>query len=286
VDDPKLPPSDDEPPAIADASALFRDEPQAKEPPLSSPAGAATGEAYEVDASQPPPVPRSLPPGDGRSPPVAPQATKAKSAFPDSGASEAAVEPVWTRTAEWGMTLLILAATGVVVLFLIYGLLTAEEYSLAFLALVAGGLTLVVLSYPILVTLERPVRVTPEQAVRDYYTALSHHLPHYRRMWLLLSNAGKFGGPFATFDGFRNYWKDRLAQFRGGHVSMVTPLKFLVGDFKAAKSAGLSEIAVSFVVYVFVRGKQAAGPVDSIRVETTLVKGPDKMWYLDRGTLP
>ena len=27
--------------------------------------------------------------------------------------------------------------------------------------------------------------MTPEQAVKDYFAALSHHVPHYRRMWLL-----------------------------------------------------------------------------------------------------
>ena len=58
------------------------------------------------------------------------------------------------------------------------------------LILLVGGLGAVVLSYPILITLERPVRITPEQAARDYFGALSHHFPHYRRMWLLLSARG------------------------------------------------------------------------------------------------
>ena len=33
--------------------------------------------------------------------------------------------------------------------------------------------------------------MTPEQAVKDYYAAASHHFPHYRRMWLLLSADGQ-----------------------------------------------------------------------------------------------
>ena len=78
----------------------------------------------------------------------------------------------------------------------------------------------VVLSYPILITLERPVRITPEQALRDYYGALSHQLPHFRRMWLLLSTAGRISTAYGSFEGFKAYWKDRLATMR-----RVTPAR-------------------------------------------------------------
>ena len=74
----------------------------------------------------------------------------------------------------------------------------------------------VVLSYPILITLERPVRITPEQALRDYYGALSHHLPHFRRMWLLLEHGGRISTAYGSFEGFKAYWKDRLANMRRG----------------------------------------------------------------------
>jgi hypothetical protein len=197
-----------------------------------------------------------------------------------------AVEQVWTRGAEWAGTLLLLVAAGCVSFVLIYGLISAEMFSLAFLALLASGLVLAVLSYPILITLERPVRITPEQAVRDFYAALSHHVPHYRRMWLLLSREGRVSGAFASFEGFRSYWKARLAQLRQGRASGWTPLKFQVEDFKAEKSAGKTDIEATYTVKVSVRGRVAEGPVETVRVRTTLVKGPDRMWYLDRGTLP
>ena len=65
--------------------------------------------------------------------------------------------------------------------------------NLGFLAMIVlvGGAGAVLLSYPILITLERPVRMTPEQALRDYYGALSHQSPHFRRMWLLLGKDGQ-----------------------------------------------------------------------------------------------
>ncbi len=98
--------------------------------------------------------------------------------------SELVPEP-WSRWSEWGMNLIVLGAWMAVLLFLLYILFGMEFYGLAFALLLVGAVVSVVLSYPILITLERPVRITPEQALRDYYTALSHHVPHFRRMWLL-----------------------------------------------------------------------------------------------------
>ena len=91
-----------------------------------------------------------------------------------------------------------------------YFLWSVENLAPAFLTLVVGAVGAITLSYPILITLERPVRVTPEQALRDYYAALSHHLPHFRRMWLLLSTAGRISNAYGSFEGFKAYWTDRL----------------------------------------------------------------------------
>jgi hypothetical protein len=142
------------------------------------------------------------------------------------------------------------------------------------------------LSYPILITLERPVRVTPEQAVRDYFSALSHHVPHFRRMWLLLSTAGRVSTAYGSFEGFKGYWKDRLSQLRQGRASALTPLVFEVVNFKAEKSAGRVRIDASFSVNISVRGQRPAGAIHAIPVSISLVRGPDNMWYLENGTLP
>ncbi|WP_165067590.1 hypothetical protein [Paludisphaera rhizosphaerae] len=200
----------------------------------------------------------------------------------DSGT---AVDHVWTRGAEWGPTIVALIVWGVVALTLLYFLLAWEMYSTAMATLAIGGLVGLALLYPILITLERPVRMTPEQALRDYYQALSHHFPHYRRMWLLLSNAGRTSSRFASLEGFKGYWKAKLKQLREGKAKGSTPLVFVVEGFKSEKSGGKTEIQGKWTVQVFVRGQRDAGPIWSFPTEGTLVKGPDNMWYIDDGTL-
>ena len=286
MDEHQLPPAGDETPSIADAESLFGDDPEPgrrPKPSLDFPITADGG--YEIEDL---PEPQET---DRPEPRTGPEATRSRATSSSSPASPArqpseAVEEVWTRNAEWGGTVLVLVGASLMLMALLYVLLAFEEFGLAFCVLVAGGLAVAALSYPILITLERPVRVTPEQAVSDYFAALSHHFPHYRRMWLLLSTAGRSAGGFATFEGFRYYWKARLTELRGAQSSALTPLKFVVAHFKAETSAGKSEISVSFTVRVLVRGRQTDGAVESIPVKTSLVKGPDRMWYLDRGTLP
>jgi hypothetical protein len=292
MDDPHLPAPGDDAPEIADASSLFRDAPAARPgPPPPSAVGPTSDDSYALVH---PPEPEAAEPPTPAAAPARPRPTSARGEKDRASAAalrpkrdpHEAVQQVWSRSAEWGGTLLLLAAAGTGVIFLTYLLLSFEQYGLAFLAFLFGSLALVVLSYPILITLERPVRITPEQAVRDFYAALSHHVPHYRRMWLLLSHEGRVSGSFASFEGFRGYWKSRLDEFRRGRASGLTPLKFQVEDFESDKSAGREEVGARYTVKAFLRGRQSEGPVWSVRVTTTLVKGPDKMWYLDRGTLP
>ena len=171
-------------------------------------------------------------------------------------------------------------------LFLVYFVFGQEHYLLAFVLLVVGVAVAGVLSYPMLITLERPVRITPEQAVRDYYSALSHHVPHLRRMWLLLSTAGRVSTAFGSFEGFKGYWKEQLVRLREGHAGALTPLVFEVVNFKSEKSAGKARIDATFSLNISVRGKRAAGAIHNIPMSISLVRGPDKMWYLEDGTLP
>ena len=197
-----------------------------------------------------------------------------------------AVEQVWSRSAEWGPNIVILGAAGFALCFVLYVLVANEFLGLAVLLLIAGGVGCALLSYPILITLERPVRITPEQAVKDYFGALSHHVPHYRRMWLLLATSGRTAGSFASYEGFTNYWKTRLAQLRGDRVSNLTPLRFQVLDFKADKSAGEVVVSARFRIEVSARGRVSDGPIASYPIEVDLFRGPDRMWYLGKGTLP
>jgi hypothetical protein len=128
--------------------------------------------------------------------------------------------------------------------------------------------------------------MTPEQAVRDYYHSLEHHVPHHRRMWLLLSAAGRISGDFGSFEGFRRYWQRRLADLRGNRVAASTPLVFEIENFKSDRSEDKRTADARFTVVVAARGRRAEGPIATIPVTATLARGPDNQWYLDRGTLP
>lgn len=200
---------------------------------------------------------------------------------------ESPVSEVWSRGAEWGSDLVTVGVLGLIVLGLAYVLLTSVSVGLGFLALFLGGIACVLLSYPIVVTLERPVRMTPEQAARDFCGAASHHFPHYRRMWLLLSDRGREQGPFDDFPGFKAYWKERIAALRKkGNAKGSTPLTFEVSEFRADKSAGKTAVKADLTIRVLVRGRESEGPIASYSYSLGLAKGPDRMWYLNRGTLP
>ena len=196
------------------------------------------------------------------------------------------VEETWSRAGEWGGTLIVVGAWLALVILVFFFCWETELYGPSFLALLIGAVVATVLCYPIVITLERPVRITPEQAVRDYYGALSHHLPHFRRMWLLLSKAGRISTAYGSFEGFKTYWKDRLGRLKQGHAGTLTPLVFEVEDFKAEKSAGRVKIDAEFRLKISVRGQRQAGPIHTFPMRIALVRGPDKMWYLESGTLP
>ena len=149
-----------------------------------------------------------------------------------------------------------------------------------------GGAATVLLAYPMLITLERPVRITPEQAVTDFFAAASHHVPHYRRMWLLLSSAGRESGPFGDFDDFRDHWKGRIEGWKASRgAGKFAPLTFEVEDFQADKSTGMSTSRADYTVLISLRDREDIGPIESIKMAHGLVKGPDRMWYLNRGRL-
>jgi hypothetical protein len=281
-------------PEIAAADLLFRDQPRGATPERAPRPGAATGAGEVFDLAggpepdledAPAPIP-GVPAEPGKAAARTSKAAKAKADDDDSRLDPSdLVEEVWTRRGEWGLNLVVVGAWLALVLIVAYVTAGFEQYAIAFFTLIAGLAAAAVLAYPILITLERPVRITPEQAVRDYYHALSHHVPHLRRMWLLLSTAGRTSTAYGSFEGFKGYWKEKLTTLRAGHAGSFTPLVFEVVDFKADKSAGKIKIDSEFVLKVYVRGKRQEGPVHSIPMRIGLVRGPDKMWYLENGTL-
>jgi hypothetical protein len=286
---------------IAAADLLFRDEATrkpAKPTGAASPGaggGAGAGETFDLADSpfaepeaeaQAPPIPSVRP---TEPPPTrARDSAKPKTAPPretTSAEAEALVDEVWSRGAEWGPNLVVLAGWLFAVAFVVYFLMS-WDFGLAFVVLLVGAAGAVLLSYPILITLERPVRITPEQAVRDFYGAMSHHWPHYRRMWLLLARTGRTSSSFGSFEGFKAYWNDKLKTIKGDRAGALTPLVFEVANFLGDKSSGKSRVEVKFTLKISIRGQRQAGPVSSIPAQISLVRGPDKMWYLENGILP
>ncbi len=168
----------DREPEIAAADLLFRDDP-VKKPSKPAVDPAHVGESGEVFDLAPPLTSEPEPTGSAPAPiPARPKpADRPRVAAPRPVAEPTRedprdlVEEVWSRQGEWGPTLLLLAAWLIglaVFLFFAIGIL---PYGLTFLALLIGGAGAFLISYPILITLERPIRMTPEQAVRDYYGA-------------------------------------------------------------------------------------------------------------------
>jgi hypothetical protein len=196
------------------------------------------------------------------------------------------VAQVWTRWAEWGPTLGAVAAAILATAALTWLLFDLDNLAPSVLALSLGLVATLILSYPLVITLERPVRMTPEQAVNDFLGALEHHRPHYRRMWLLLSENGRTSGSYGSFEGFRRYWAARLRTLRGSRVGPYTPLVFRVEGFKGPKSAGLDTTQATFSVVIHARGRRAEAPLANLDVRMTFSRGPDRQWYLDQGTLP
>lgn len=273
---------------IADAADLLGSGPQR---PASAPRPAARpadlggydlADAPEPAVDEPPRPPVSpAPPRPGRPHPERPERPEAESAV-----QPASVSQVWSRGAEWGPNLPAVIGSALATLIVVYLSLDIDNLGRTFFLLVLGLAATLVLSYPILITLERPVRITPEQALQDYYGALSHLLPHHRRMWLLLSDEGRSSAEFEDFATFRAYWKRRVGEIRA-NGDAKGPLEFRVVDYKADKSAGKDALRAKYSIQV---GRAAGGegspPIATYRGSATLSKGPDRMWYLDDGTLP
>ncbi len=282
------PTEDDEP--IADAGYLIRDEPARRPPAPSTPSRkAADPGGYDLEGDDPPefePIPPTIP----TPPPIPARAAgpRRPNAEPREALTEAPparVEQVWSRWGEWWPTVIAQVAVMVAVLFLVYATLSVKDLMTPLVILALGAVGFCAVSYPMLITLERPTRMTPEQAVKDYLAALSHVFPHYRRMWLLLSANGRESPHFRTFPEFKAYWKAKRTELRAGKVEATALMTFKVADFQAEKSVGKTVINAKYTVNVAVEGRTPEVVLASVRIAAGLVKGPDAQWYLNEGAL-
>ncbi|MBV8488136.1 MAG: hypothetical protein JO161_07640, partial [Planctomycetaceae bacterium] len=184
------------------------------------------------------------------------------------------VQETWSRAAEWRQTLLVLAAWAFTMFGLLFFAARGELFGMTVLVLLLGFVGGMILSYPLFITLERPVRLTPEQAARDYFGALSHRFPHYRRMWLLLSTRGCTSEHFSSFEEFKAYWMRVVDRLRQTYTSRFTSLVFKVMEFQGEKSAGRSEMDARFKLKVLVSEGEEERPVLTIALQRSFVRGP------------
>jgi hypothetical protein len=286
----KIPSSrpEDETPNNANADWIAADEPaNPSAAPVSAASPADLGDGYSVEGLDDEPADTIVVPPIPVAPtPKTPAEPKRRPERETVARKTASVDEVWSRWGEWGPNLLLLGGVGLAILFILYLALAGGFYRPAFLVFFTGGVAMVILSYPIMVTLERPIRMTPEQAVNDYFGALSHHWPHFRRMWLLLSSSGRTSGSFGTYEGFKAHWNERINRWSGERTIPLSPLKFVVEDFRSAKSGGETSIAAAYTVKVLRRDDETPTPLATFRIESSLTRGPDRMWYLDQGPLP
>ena len=271
-------------PEIADASLLFGGS-EAPDAERSGPTPTDPG-GYAVEGPEPgpeavpvapiPPVERPRP----RPPAKSESAAKRTKRAPSSG-----VDELWSRGAEWGADLARLGLGILVAGWALYAFFRVDALGAWVVLFAASVVGLSALAYPIFITLERPVRVTPEQAVKDYFNALSHRVPHIKRMWLLLSTDGRDSPAFRSYPEFKAYWMARLATWKSESRAqgMLNPLAVEVTDCKSEKSAGQTEIDADYTARVVAPGRPE--PVATYRVSLRLVRGEDKMWYLEKGTL-
>ena len=275
-------------PEIADAAFLLGGSgPEAPEskPAKSAPADADGGYAVEgpepeAEAPVTPPIPPVSRPERPRPAAKAEAPVKRTKRAPSSG-----VDQTWSRGAEWGTDLVRLGVAVLVAGYLLYATFSIHAIAAWLVLLAFSSVGLAILAYPIFITLERPVRVTPEQAAKDYFAALSHRVPHFKRMWLLLSTDGHHSPSFGSFGEFQGYWKAKLAQWKAEARSqgVLNPLTVEVSSFKSEKSAGQTEIDGEYTASVMDPGRRE--PVATYHVKARFVRGDDRMWYLESGTL-
>lgn len=194
----------------------------------------------------------------------------------------------WTRFEESGPAIFRVAAAGMGTLVLAWLFAGWQTLHIAGWICVLGAILTTAMAYPLVVGLERPIRMSPERVVRDYFEALEHHGPLLRRMWIFLAPEGRQGRYFANLDQFQFYWKRRIREWRHrGDGLPMTPVSISIENFQQTFDPEIDNLRhLKFTVAVSLRGKRDKGPVSTYQVEWSAVKASDRQWYLLNGDLP
>jgi hypothetical protein len=188
------------------------------------------------------------------------------------------VREVWTRWVEWKEPALwIAAAIGIALIIYLGGMLVTT-------LIVTAGLGYGL--YHLVITLEPPVRVTPEQAVNEFFAAISHRLPNFARAYALLTDEGRQTDDFSDQNDFRAYWIAQLARI-GKFPVWLVPLEFRVEGVTCRYDPEKTMALLKYRLCVGVRSASTSkSSLAELDARNLAVKGPDGQWYLNDGRLP
>lgn len=218
-----------------------------------------------------------------------PRESKARISPDRSGRIESARDfPLWSRRKESGPDLFRVLFSAGVTLILAWIFADWNTIHISGWVTVLGTLVTILLAYPLVVGLERPVRSSPERAVRDFFEALEHHGPLYPRMWLLLTPEAQNAAHYSEFSGFRRYWKGRIQEWRHrGDAWAGTPVVLTIDSLRANPDPHEPLVRhVKFDLAVSVRGRRSSGPVARYSMQWTAERGRDGQWYLREADPP
>lgn len=276
---------DDKP--ASDARALWDELPKHSSPPASGhlrPEAPGDPESIDLAPVDFPPVRKSV--SDfGESP----RSSRARIAPDRSGRIESARDfPLWSRGKESGPHLFRVLLSAGLTLILAWIFADWNTIHISGWITVLGSIITILLAYPLVVGLERPVRSSPERAVRDFFEALEHHGPLYVRMWLLLTPEGQKSAHYSEFSGFRRYWQGRIQEWRHrGDAWTGTPVVLKIDSLRANPDPHDPLIRhVKFDLAVSLRGRRSAGPVARYAMSWIAERGRDGQWYLRQADPP
>lgn len=240
---------------------------------------AETAPLPKSPSPEPTPAPPSAAEGRVAEPqPPAVKKTGRTAAKPNPKPVKPRVTGLWNQRGDLGRLAI------VPIVLVVLGILICTSPMNVLIGVFTSLAGLAMLAYLVAVSLDRPVRVTPEQGVREYFEALDHHLPNLRRMYLLLTDDAKQVPELSTYRRFRAYWIYRLALLRPAEEGM-RPMVAKVRKFKSQYNRNRTWARASYILEFYVRGLEGES-VATFEMNSELVKAADGMWYLNEGRIP
>jgi hypothetical protein len=196
--------------------------------------------------------------------------------------------PLWSRARESGPAAVASSVVALSALILAWIFSDWNTIHIAGWICLIGAAATILTAYPLVVGLERPVRMSPERTVKDFFESLEHHSPLYRRMWLFLTPEAQNSRHYAEFSGFRAYWQGRVREWRHrGDSWPGTPVVVTIENLKPSHDPSDPLVRhLRFSIGVSLRGRRSAGPVARYDLNWSAERGRDGQWYLRQADPP